>query len=1270
MARTGQRRMVQGNHSATAGITATGPARGPAEQQILDAVDEGIVTFDTAQRITFMNTAARQMTGRTDAPGHADEAAAALLDELRAERSPWSPDACPIRATLADGESRHIDHDLFRGHDGGTDLPISGHCVALRDSDGGVRGAVLTFRKVPEQIDERRYRALIAATSDFVWHSTADGRLVDISDAWLDMVGITLDQARGWGWADVVHPEDRDQYLRAWQEAIRCGQPCEREYRVVCRDGRIRHFLDREVPVRDDDGQTCEWIGGGQDITDRVEAADTIRQERERYRTLVESTSAILWRGDPADFRFTYVSPEAETILGYPVERWLREPTFWLEHIHPDDRDWAPRYCARATEELRQHSFDYRMIAADGRTVWLRDVVNVLTEDGRPVSLVGVMVDITSTKETEQALEYVSGLQQILVDIASRLVASGPDDLDDRINEALERVGLYCEVDRSYLIRLDPEDGSTTLTHEWCEQDIPLMREQIVNRPRARIPRLVECIERGETVHVPRLKDAPPEWDSDRDDLGEQGIQSFISVPVITRGASYGYVGFDAIRQEHCWSDEQIRLLRGLADALGATIQRVETEEMLRESRALQDIAGRSARVGGWVYHIAEDRVACSDVVCAIHELSPGSTATLEQALAFYAPESRERMRAVIESSIQDGTAYDEEAELIGASGRHLHVRAIGEAVRDSAGRVVQLRGALQDITEHKRARQEVERLAERVSRTLESITDAFFTVDGEWHITYANREAERLIGVSREAVLGKSLWAEFPDLIGTLAEHEYRRAMAENQAVTFEFHYESVGSWFEINAYPSEEGLAVYFRDITERKRAQEEIEFLALYDPLTGLPNRRLLLDRLEHALHAVRRGASKGAVLFLDLDQFKTLNDTLGHDMGDRMLKQAAERLDPCVRTSDCVARFGGDEFAVILEGLDTDIRAAGDDAHAVAEKILAELSRPYMLGEHERHTTVSVGITLFGDDPEDTPEDVMKRADLAMYQSKDAGRGTVRLFDPAMRAAVQSRVALEGELREALDRDEIAPWYQPQVDAAGRLIGVEALARWIHPERGSISPAQFIPVAEETGLILPLGERILEAACRDAAAWAQHPETADLSVSVNVSARQFHDAGFTDQVRATLARTGLAPERLWLELTESLLIADVDDTIRTMTTLRADGIRFTLDDFGTGYSSLAYLKRLPLDQLKIDQGFVRDALSDPNDDAIVRTIIVLAHTMGMEAVAEGVETESLRERLATHGCTAYQGYLYSRPLPADEFAELAARGHETGLPFGEA
>jgi len=1260
--------MTQGNHSTTRDLPETGPDPTALDRQLLDALDEGVVMLDTTRRVTFMNSAARRMIDALYSSDTEDAPPTATLDELRAGDSAWSSSSCPIRATLADGASRPIDHDRFRTCDGGS-LPVTGYSVALRDADGTIGGAIVTFRRTPERLDERRYRALIAAISDFVWHSTADGRLVDISDEWLALVGMTLDQVRDWGWVEAIHPDDRDAYVRAWEDAVRYGQPCEQEYRLVGSDGRIRHFLDREVPVHDDDGTTIEWIGGGQDITDRVDAANTIHQERERYRTLVESTSAILWRGDPADFRFTYVSPEAETILGYPAERWLNEPDFWVDHIHPEDREWAPAYCARATAELRQHDFDYRMIAADGRTVWLRDVVSVLVEDGRPVTLVGVMVDITGSKETEQALEYVSGLQRIMVDIAGRLVAAGPDDLDERITEGLERVGRYCEVDRSYLIRLDDGDGVTTLTHEWCEHDIEWMHDRIVGRPRARVPRLVGCIERGETVHVPRLKDASHEWDGDREALGEQSIQSFMSVPVMVRDGVYGYVGFDAIRREHCWSDEQLRLLRGLADAIGATIQRVETEEMLRESRALQDIAGRTARVGGWVYDIAEDRIACSDVVCAIYELPPGTTLTLEEALAYYAPAWRERMRAAPEACARDGTPYDEEPELITAAGNHVHVRAIGEAVTDPSGHIVQLRGALQDITEHKQARQEVDRLAERVSRTLESITDAFFTVDPQWQINYANGEAERLIGVNRDDVLGKSIWDEFPNLVGTLVEREYRRAMDENLAVHFEYFYESVAKWFEVNAYPSEEGLAVYFRDITDRKQAQEEIEYLALYDPLTNLPNRRLLLDRLQHALHATSRGGRKGAVLFLDLDQFKTLNDTLGHDMGDRMLKQAAQRLEPCVRTSDCVARFGGDEFAVVLEGLDPDPAAASENARAVGDKILAALSRPYTLGDHERHTSVSIGITLFGEEPDDTPDDIMKRADLAMYQSKDAGRGTVRQFDPAMRAAVQSRVTLEAELREALDRDEIVPWYQPQVDAAGRLIGVEALARWPHPEQGAISPAQFIPVAEETGLILPLGDRILELVCRDVAAWTQWPETARLSVSVNVSARQFHHPGFVERVRDIVARTGISPDRLWLELTESLLIADVDDTIRTMTTLRADGIRFTLDDFGTGYSSLAYLKRLPLDQLKIDQGFVRDALSDPNDDAIVRTIIVLAHTMGMEAVAEGVETEALRERLATHGCTAYQGYLYSRPLPADEFTELAARYHDTGLPFGE-
>jgi diguanylate cyclase (GGDEF)-like protein/PAS domain S-box-containing protein len=467
---------------------------------------------------------------------------------------------------------------------------------------------------------------------------------------------------------------------------------------------------------------------------------------------------------------------------------------------------------------------------------------------------------------------------------------------------------------------------------------------------------------------------------------------------------------------------------------------------------------------------------------------------------------------------------------------------------------------------------------------------------------------------------------------------------------------------WLAITAVLDEKGNTTNyvgtFSDITLHKQAQDRIELLAFSDPLTELPNRRLLMDRLHQALAASARLGRCGAVLLIDLDDFKTLNDTLGHDKGDLLLQQVAQRLTTCVRAGDTVARLGGDEFVVMLEGLAEYPKDAASQAEAVGEKILAALNQPYLLAGVENRSTPSIGITLFNG-LQNSIEELLKWADLAMYQSKAVGRNTLHFFDPAMQAMVTARAALEVELREAVSQQRFILHYQPQVDGDGRPTGVEALIRWQHPQRGMVSPAEFIPLAEDTGLILSLGNWVLETACTQLARWAEQPQMAHLTMAVNVSARQFRNKDFVGQVMAALNHSGADPRRLKMELTESLLLDGVEGTIEKMNTLKAMGVSFSLDDFGTGYSSLAYLKRLPLFQLKIDQSFVRDILTDPNDAAICRTIIALAHSLGLAVIAEGVESEAQRDFLAGQGCRAYQGYLFSRPLPADGFEAYVKR-----------
>ena len=446
--------------------------------------------------------------------------------------------------------------------------------------------------------------------------------------------------------------------------------------------------------------------------------------------------------------------------------------------------------------------------------------------------------------------------------------------------------------------------------------------------------------------------------------------------------------------------------------------------------------------------------------------------------------------------------------------------------------------------------------------------------------------------------------------------------------------------------------------RDVTAQKLAAEQIHRLAFYDALTGLPNRRLLQEQLKKTLQLNSRHRLRGALLFIDLDNFKTLNDTLGHDVGDVLLQQVAGRLGTCVREADTVARLGGDEFVVVLDDLSEDALDAASQAEAIGKKILSTLNAPYRLAGREHRSSPSIGITLMGESVQSV-DDLLKQADLAMYQAKAAGRNTLRFFDVAMQSEVDSRVAMESDLRDGLQGgEELELLYQPMVDVQGRITGAEALVRWQQPERGTVMPTDFIPLAETTGLILPLGKWVLNSACNQLALWALDPRMAHLTVAVNVSARELREPDFVAQVTRALERSGACAQRLRLELTETMLVHRVEDIIVKMTELRNLGVGFSLDDFGTGYSSLSYLKQLPLDLLKIDHSFVRDVLNDPNDAAIARTIVGLGKSLGLSVVAEGVETQAQRDFLADIGCLVYQGFLFADPMPIDAFNAYVA------------
>jgi len=733
------------------------------------------------------------------------------------------------------------------------------------------------------------------------------------------------------------------------------------------------------------------------------------RLQRLRYQTLVESTLAIIWEGDPESFRFSYVSPEAETVLGYPVERWLNDSEFWVAHMHPDDRDWAPRYCQTATARLARHSFDYRMLAADGRTVWLRDVVNVVARNGKPVKLVGIMIDITELKQVENNLEYLSGLQKLIVSLSRDLVEAAQDDLAPVFDNTLARLGRWCRTDRAYLIQFDRELRHYTNTHEWVAEDIRAEKARIQNVSTDTIPRMLERLEHKQAVMIPEVAALDDAWSRERELLLDQEIQSLIVLPIFSGARLIGLIGFDSVQATRQWTEDEAAALQVLGDMIGAVL----------------------------------------------------------------------------------------------------------------------------------------------------------------------------------------------------------------------------------------------------ERRQADRKLFELAHFDSLSGLPNRALLMDRLHQALHRARRNDVQVALLYLDLDQFKRVNDTLGHEAGDRLLQSAATRLRELFRAEDTVARIGGDEFVILIDKL-----VATVDIVSAATKVLDAFRSPIAISGREFMVTASIGIAL---SPHDgvTAEELLRNADTAMYHAKRNGRDAYQFFTRSMNERIQRRLAIESALRGAVSRAELEVFFQPLIRLSDRsCIGAEALLRWHHPDLADVSPAEFIEVAEQSDLIDMLGDFVLDQSFRHLAEWRRElvPE---LILSINFSPRQFRNPRLVERVIECLERGRLNGHALDIEITEGVLLPGTKHVKQTLNALRNRGVGVVMDDFGTGYASLGYLRDYPFTGIKIDQAFVRDLEQDPRDRQLVTSAIHLGKSLGLKVLAEGVETEQQFEILAGEGCQFAQGYYFSAPLPADEFGAMLGR-----------
>jgi diguanylate cyclase (GGDEF)-like protein/PAS domain S-box-containing protein len=860
------------------------------------------------------------------------------------------------------------------------------------------------------------------------------------------------------------------------------------------------------------------------------------------------------------------------------------------------------------------------------------------------------------------AVRREDGFRLLVARLATDLISLPSEDFDAGIERALALCGEFAGADRTYLFQ--PLDGSPfwSNTHEWVADGVSREAHNLQRIPMAEaFPYFWAHIHRQrEVVVVPDVAALPPEAASERRELEREAIQSLLLVPMYLDGTLTGFVGYDAVRHRRSWSEAEIALLTLTGEMLSSVLARRRTEEALHASQASLVEAQRIARLGSWTLDLVTNQLTWSDEIFRIFEIDPTRFgASYEAFLAAIHPDDRAAVNRAYNESLKNRTPYEIEHRLLMPDGRIKYVYERCETHYDDLGHPLRSIGTVQDVTERVRIEQRLRASEQRLRAIVDAEPECVKIVDDGGRVVEMNAAGLAMIEAdSLDQVRGaEAACLVVPEQRETW--NAFIRSVLRGERGTLEFEIAGLKGarrWLETHAVPIRDeasGRAMVLavtRDITRHKQTEERLSFLANYDTLTGLPNRRLFTDRLQQAMIEAERHERLVGVVFLDLDRFKNINDTLGHDAGDEVLKAVAERLTGTVRRGDTVARLSGDEFTLVLADM-----GHIDDAARVAQKILDIFATPFRVAGRELHVTASIGITVFPFDVQDVSS-LLRNADTAMYRAKESGFNTFRFYSADMTVKAANNLALENDLRVAIEREELVLHYQPLVDCrTGVITAVEALVRWLHPRRGLLSPDQFIPLAEETGLIRPLGDWVLREACRQARRW-QLMKGCGLRVGVNFSPEQLHGRDAARLVDKVLKESGLPPDSLDLEITESVLLERDSGTLDALNRLNDLGVALTIDDFGTGYSSLAYLKRYPIAALKVDRSFTRDIVHDPDDAAITQAIISVARTLGLHVVAEGVETAEQREFLRGCGCDSVQGYYFSRPLPAEDMERI--------------
>lgn len=1095
---------------------------------------------------------------------------------------------------------------------------------------------------------EARFRSYIEYAPLGVFVVNQTGGFVEVNTAAAQLTGYESAALLRMGIPDLIANNDLDGGRRYLDKVIH-EKFTEGTLRIQRQNGEFSWVSMRTVRLTPE-----RFLAFCQDVTEQIEADQMLRDREARYRAAIDTSLDGFWMLD-LQGRLLEVNDAYVRKSGYSRQELLEMRISDLEA-----REEPAATAARIAHIIHQGGdlFETLHHTKNG-LIWPVEI-NVAywpIADGR---LFCFIRDVRQRQRSQALLKARLQLSEIALQ----------GSLNDLLQEALDTAECFTSSQIGFFHFVDPDQETVTL-QTWSTRTLrkacTAAASQNQHYPVSEVGVWAECIHRRAPVihndyaHLPQRKDLPE---------GHASLIRELTVPVLHNGLVVAVIGVG--NKPVDYTVEDIEIVHQLASMVMDVAERKRAEDALQQARERLELALEGADAGLYDADLQTGQVVVDERYLRILGYRPGEIAiAMSDWLEWIHPEDQARVIQISEEyRQQQRDRFEAEYRVRHRSGAWIWVLDRGKSFdRDETGRPRRYAGTCVDITARREAEEQL-RLAAAAFETSEAI----FITDRDGALVRINHAFTQLTGYTAEEAIGQN-----PRLLKS-GQHPPEFYTALWQGLLTDGHWageiwnrrkngEIYLQWESITAVRDNRGEVTHFvatfLDLTERRAAEESINQLAYYDPLTQLPNRRLLLDRLSSAQATARREGQHGALLLVDLDAFKWINDACGHETGDQLLREVAARLIQSLRAEDTVARLSSDEFAVLLNSLAKPEAEAARLARSVAEKIRSILSIPFLSQGGGYLLGAGIGITLFANGG-DTATELLKQADTAMHQAKADGRNCIRFFESAMQTQVESRFALEGELRSALVRDDLRLYLQPQVNTEGRIMGAEALIRWQHPSKGLVPPIVFISLAEETGIIVPIGEWVLAETCRALAQLAM--AGCPLRLAVNVSPRQFRQPDFVSRIKAILAATGVHPAMLTLEVTEGLAIEDLSMTITKMTELKALGFHLSIDDFGTGYSSLAYLKRLPFDELKIDRSFVQDAPTDPNDAALVETILAVARHLHLAVVAEGVETIEQIDFLKKHGCRLFQGYFYGKPQPAAEFIQaiLSARPDDPAVP----